>query len=91
MAGIGGALLEVRFKFGQGSHPVPGHGPASRRSLLREGILKHFCKSWADGGTRPETRSFLQAEKELDGKGWLSAALRAPVKVESESMAIAAE
>ncbi|MER8671083.1 ParB/RepB/Spo0J family partition protein [Mesorhizobium sp. M1156] len=32
----------------------------------------------------------LQAEKELDGKGWLPAALRAPL-VESESVAIAAE
>ncbi|MFD1983327.1 ParB/RepB/Spo0J family partition protein [Mesorhizobium newzealandense] len=39
----------------------------------------------------PKPEGVLQAEKELDGKGWLPAALRAPVKVESESLAIAAE
>ncbi|MER8658481.1 ParB/RepB/Spo0J family partition protein [Mesorhizobium sp. M0847] len=39
----------------------------------------------------PKPEGVLQAEKELDGKGWLPAALRVPVKVESESLATAAE
>lgn len=39
----------------------------------------------------PKPKGVLQAEKELDGKGWLPVALRMPVKVESESLAIAAE
>ncbi len=39
----------------------------------------------------PKPEGVLQAEKELDGKGWLPAVLRAPVKVESESVAMAAE
>ncbi|MER8995560.1 ParB/RepB/Spo0J family partition protein [Mesorhizobium sp. M0678] len=39
----------------------------------------------------PKAEGVLQAEKELDGKGWLPAALRMPVTPESESVAIAAE
>lgn len=39
----------------------------------------------------PKPEGVLQAEKELDGEGWLPAVLRASVKVESESVAIAAE
>lgn len=39
----------------------------------------------------PKPEGVLRAEKELDGKGWLPAALRPPVKVESESLAVAAE
>ncbi|MER9474379.1 ParB/RepB/Spo0J family partition protein [Mesorhizobium sp. M0520] len=42
----------------------------------------------------PKAEGVLQAEKELDGKGWLPAALRGPVKVDSESrdeVALAAE
>ncbi|ESY35264.1 plasmid stabilization protein [Mesorhizobium sp. LNJC384A00] len=39
----------------------------------------------------PKPEGVLQAEKELDGRGWLPAALRVPVRVESERLAIAAE
>ncbi|KAA3448616.1 plasmid stabilization protein [Mesorhizobium sp. SARCC-RB16n] len=39
----------------------------------------------------PKPEGVLQAEKELDGKAWLPAALRAPVKVDGKNLAIAAE
>ncbi|WP_292337860.1 hypothetical protein [Mesorhizobium sp.] len=38
----------------------------------------------------PKAEGVLQAEKELDGKGWLPTALHAP-EVAGESMPIAAE
>ncbi|WP_189524075.1 ParB/RepB/Spo0J family partition protein [Mesorhizobium sp. M8A.F.Ca.ET.165.01.1.1] len=39
----------------------------------------------------PKPEGVLEAEKELDGKGWLPAALRPPLRPEREDLAMAAE
>ncbi|MER9414058.1 ParB/RepB/Spo0J family partition protein [Mesorhizobium sp. M0589] len=39
----------------------------------------------------PKPEAIVQAEKELDGKGWLPSALQLPVKPESEALAVAVE
>jgi len=57
--------------------------------VMREaGCMEDAAKA-VERATKPE--GVLQAEKELDGRGWLPVALRMPVKVESESLPIAAE
>ncbi|RWQ29051.1 MAG: hypothetical protein EOS21_32875 [Mesorhizobium sp.] len=57
--------------------------------VMREAGCPEEAAKAIERGPKPE--GVLQAEKELDGKGWLPAALRGPVKVDGESLAIAAE
>ncbi|AMY00704.1 ParB/RepB/Spo0J family partition protein [Mesorhizobium ciceri] len=60
--------------------------------VMREAGCAEDAAKAVERGPKPE--GVLQAEKELDGKGWLPAALRKPVRPEGESpkeMAIAAE
>ncbi|OWK21275.1 hypothetical protein [Mesorhizobium amorphae] len=51
--------------------------------VMREAGCAEDAAKAVERGPKPE--GVLQAEKELDGKGWLPAALRMPVRPDGES------